>query len=144
MEGRFDEALKGLKLKVTPRRRAVLEVLGEEPTYLSPEEVWKKVKERVGKVGLPTVYRILDELASGGLVTRVLHENRQLYYYFCGNMDHHHHFVCLSCRKVEDVHLCLSDVLEREVAERIRGVLFSHIIELQGLCHECRRKERET
>ena len=140
MEGRFDAELKKLRLKVTPRRRAVLEVLRSESTFLSPEEVWNKVKDRVSRIGLPTVYRILDELACGGVVTRVLHQNRQLYYYFCGNTDHHHHFICVSCRKVEDVHLCLSDALEREVRERIRGVLFSHIIELQGLCHECRQK----
>ena len=137
----FEGLLRGLKLKATPRRRAVLEVMAAEPTFLSPEEIWKKVGERGRNVGLPTVYRILDELACGGVVTRVLHDNRQLYYYLCPNKGHHHHFVCLSCHKVEDIGLCLGEALEQEVKLRIKGALLSHILQLQGLCRECREKE---
>jgi Fur family transcriptional regulator, ferric uptake regulator len=143
MDDRFDGLLRELKLKVTPRRRAVLDVMTSESTFLSPEEIWKKVKDRVGNVGLPTIYRILDELAVAGVVTRVLHDDRHLYYYFCANTSHHHHFVCLSCRRVEDVRFCAADALEHEVAERIRGVLFSHVLQLQGLCSECRDKEQK-
>ncbi len=136
----FEGLLRRLKLKVTSGRRAVLEVMAAESTFLSPEEIWKRVGERGRSVGLPTVYRILEELANGGVVTRVLHDNRQLYYYLCANKSHHHHFVCLSCRKVEDIDLCLGEALEQEVEMRIRGALFSHILQLQGLCHECRGK----
>ena len=140
----FEGLLRGLKLKATPKRRAILEVMAAESTFLSPEELQRKVGERGGNVGLPTVYRILDELANGGVVTRVLHDNRQLYYYLCANKSHHHHFVCLSCHKVEDIDLCLGEALEQEVAQRIKGALFSHILQLQGLCRECREaKERE-
>ena len=134
----FKELLRGLKLKVTPRRCAILEVMAAESTFLSPEELQRKVSERGRNVGLPTVYRILDELAGGGVVTRVLHDNRQLYYYFCANKGHHHHFVCLSCRRVEEIDLCLGEALEQEVAQRIKGALFSHILQLQGLCRACR------
>jgi len=139
----FEELLRGLKLKVTPRRRAILEVMAAESTFLSPEEIWRKVSGRVGNVGLPTVYRILDELAAGGVATRILNEDRQLYYYFCANRSHHHHFVCLSCRKVEDIGLCLKEALEAEVAQRINGALISHTLQLQGLCCECREKGRK-
>ena len=139
----FEGLLRGLKLKVTPRRRAILEVMAAESTFLSPEELRRKMGERGRNVGLPTVYRILDELADGGVVTRVLHDNRQLYYYFCANKGHHHHFVCLSCHKVEDIDLCLGEALEQEVAQRIKGALFSHILQLQGLCRECRECEEK-
>ncbi len=137
----FEGLLRGLKLKVTPGRRAILEVMAAESTFLSPEEIWKMVGERGRSVGLPTVYRILDELACGGVLTRVLHDNRQLYYYLCPNRSHHHHFVCLSCHKVEDIDLCLGDALEQEVKLRIKGALISHILQLQGLCRECRERE---
>jgi Fe2+ or Zn2+ uptake regulation protein len=134
----FERLLRGLKLKATPRRRAVLEVMAAESTFLSPEEIWRKAAGRVRNIGLPTVYRILDELAARGVATRILHEDRQLYYYLCANKSHHHHFVCLSCRKVEDVGLCLGEVLEQEVAQRIKGALVSHILQLQGFCRECK------
>ncbi len=137
----FDTTLRKLKLKVTPRRLAVLAALAHESTFLSPEEVWERVKGNLKSIGLPTVYRILEELADGGVVTRVMHDSRQLYYHFCANKKHHHHFVCVACRRVEDVNLCMVDALEEEVSERIKGKLFSHILQLQGLCARCSAKE---
>ena len=137
----FGGLLKRLSLKVTPRRLAVLEVMAGEDTFLSAEEVWTKVRGRIKSVGLPTVYRILEELAGGGMLTRVIRDNRQLYYHFCRNDQHHHHFVCVSCRKVEDIESCVIDVLEREVSERIKGTLFSHIVQVEGLCRACTERK---
>jgi Fe2+ or Zn2+ uptake regulation protein len=133
----FDGLLRRLRLKVTLRRLAVLEVMAGEATFLSAEEIWGKARGRISTIGLPTVYRILEELATSGMVARVIHNGRQLYYYFCPNEKHHHHFVCVSCRKVEDIDFCVADDFEQEVAERIKGTLFSHIIQLQGLCRQC-------
>jgi Fe2+ or Zn2+ uptake regulation protein len=141
VEQHFDELLKGLRLKATPQRLAVLKVLADEPTFLSAEQVWGKVRGCVGRIGLPTVYRILEELASFGAVNRVMHGNRRRLYYFCSNQGHHHHFVCISCRRVEDIDLCMAGELEREVNERIKGRLLSHIIQLQGLCENCAHEE---
>ena len=135
MDEGFKGLLKGLKLKVTPRRLAILDVMASEGVFLSAEQIWTKARGRVKNTGLPTVYRILEELVEGGVVARI-HGNRQRYYY-CSNERHHHHFVCASCGKVEDVDVCLIDVLEHEVSERIRGTLLSHTIELSGLCERC-------
>lgn len=136
MDEGFDSVLKRLNLKVTPRRIAVLDVLAGEGTFLGAEQVWTKVRERAKRVGLPTVYRILEELAERGFLARVFQDNRRLYYY-CRNEHHHHHFVCVSCRKVEDIDLCVMDGLEREVSERIKGTVFSHILQIEGLCRVC-------
>ena len=137
MDEVFKGLLKRLGLKVTPRRLAVIEVMADEGTILSAEQVWTKARARIGNVGLPTIYRILEELARAGQVTRVVQEDRQSYYYFCRNERHHHHFVCVSCKKVEDIDLCLPEGLRREISERIKGTLLSHIIQLQGLCRRC-------
>ena len=137
MNERFEGLLKRLNLKKTPRRLAVLDVMAGAGTFFSAEQVWTGVRKRLKSVGLPTVYRILEELAEGGTLARVIQDNRRLYYYYCPNERHHHHFVCVSCGKVEDIELCLMDVLEREVSERIKGTVLSHIIQLEGLCMKC-------
>ena len=107
MKQNFSAILKKLGLKETPKRRAVLEVLADEPGFLSPEEVWHALKDRFETIGLPTVYRNLEELATGGVISTIIHPNRQLYYHYCtGNAGHHHHFICTACRKVEDIPDC--------------------------------------
>lgn len=129
--------LRELNLKVTPKRLAILDILSRELTYLSPEEVWKRLKERFATIGLPTVYRNLEELAGGGVIVKVIHPDRKLYYFFCGNKEHHHHFVCTSCRKVDDLNYCGADEIEREVTKNLNGTVSSHIMQVFGICSRC-------
>lgn len=135
-------ALKQLGLKATPKRLAILEILARESTYCSPEDVWQRLKDEFGRVGLPTVYRNLEELAVGGVITQVLHPNRQLYYFLCSNGEHHHHFICVACRRVEDVNVCGMEAIEREVGEKIGGTVLSHIVQVNGLCRDCAAGKR--
>jgi len=137
MEQRHAQALKDAGMKATPKRLAILDMLYEESGYASPEEIWKRLRDRFDRLGLPTVYRNLEELAASGVISKVIHPNRQLYYYFCPNREHHHHFVCLTCRRVEDLPSCGIEALEREVSQKIGGKVLSHILQLNGLCGVC-------
>ena len=136
--------LKNLNLKATPKRIAIIEMLKRESTYLSPEEIWQKMKKRFARIGLPTIYRILEELAEGDIISKITHPNRQLYYYYCKNPKHHHHFVCLSCRNVTDIDLCILKDLEKEVSENLEGKMLSHILQVNGLCKECLRRSEKS
>ncbi|MEW6215857.1 MAG: Fur family transcriptional regulator [Nitrospirota bacterium] len=137
----FPLALRKLNLKVTPKRLAILQILTKESVYLSPEEIWKKMKRRFKRIGLPTVYRNLEELSEGDVILKVNHPNRQLYYYLCQNRSHHHHFICLSCRKVEDINFCGAKEIEEEVKKKIKGEVLSHILQVNGLCKNCSNKK---
>jgi len=129
--------LKKLKLKVTPRRQEVMNCLGGEESYLSADEVWCRIKARLGSIGLPTVYRILDELAEAGVITRIFLSDRKQYYFLCANRDHHHHFVCEVCRRVEEVEQCGLDGFFHDFAQRSGGRVTSHILQINGVCGEC-------
>lgn len=142
MSAAYRQTLKRLSLKVTPKRVALLEILADEMVYLCPEEIWRRMQRRFSTIGLPTVYRNLEELAEGGVISKVLHPDRKLYYYYCANSDHHHHFICLSCRRVEDVAFCAERELTREVTEKIRGKVLSHILQINGLCRRCLPRSR--
>jgi len=136
----FPHTLKRLNLKITPKMFAILDILIKEPFYLSPEQIWKKMKKRFIKIGLPTVYRNLEELSERNVISKVSHPDRQLYYYLCQNQSHHHHFICVSCRKVEDINLCVARDAEREVEKKIGGKVLSHILQVNGLCKHCLQK----
>lgn len=141
MKQDFQQILRGLNLKSTPKRVVLLEVLDDESVYLSPEDIWNRMKKRFRRLGLPTVYRNLEELYAGGVISRVIHPNRQLYYYLCGNEEHHHHFICVSCRRVVDVSFCAEKELQDVVREGIQGKVLSHILQINGLCRHCLQKD---
>jgi Fe2+ or Zn2+ uptake regulation protein len=134
--------LRQLQLKVTPRRLEVMSCLGKERAYLSAEEVWNRVRPRLGSIGLPTVYRILDELTEAHVITRIFRADRKQYYFLCTNREHHHHFVCDACRRVEDMDLCGLDGMTREIARRSGGRVLSHILQVNGLCAECSKQDQ--
>ncbi len=136
----FRSMCRGLNLKSTPKRLAILAILDSERVYLSPEEIWRRMKERFNSIGLPTVYRNLEDLHGGGVISRVIHPNRQLYYYLCRNGDHHHHFICMSCRKVEDIGFCAEKEIEEIVTSTIKGKMLSHILQIDGICNRCLRR----
>lgn len=134
MEIDFLQLLRSLQLKVTPQRLAILRIMSGARTYLSPEEVQGALQHSGGsKIGLPTIYRNLEELSGQGVISKILHPNRQLYYYFCPNRDHHHHFVCLSCRTVQDLHDCGC----AKVAGQIDGEIEVQIMQALGTCRRC-------
>lgn len=136
--------LKQLKLKVTPKRLEVMNCLGGESLYLSADEVWQRIKARVPSIGLPTVYRILDELAEVGVITRIFLADRKQYYFLCTNQEHHHHFVCESCRRVEDLEQCIIGEGALETVRRSGGRVTSHILQINGVCGACSSPHEEA
>lgn len=137
MDSEFTGLLRGLNLKDTPKRRAILRILSRESVYVSPEDVWRRMKREFSQIGLPTVYRNLEELSERGALTKIIHPNRQLYYYFCPNTGHHHHFICVSCQRVEDLKVCVLEELQEEIGDAIGGTVLSHIVQVNGLCGPC-------
>lgn len=137
-------ALKGLRMKATPKRLAILKAMAGQRRYLSPEEIWDAVGKRFKHLGLPTIYRNLEELASGGLISCIVRPDRRLYYFLCGNEKHHHHFICVNCRKVEDLDICIAEEIGRQVKRRIGGIVRSHILQVDGLCSDCGKKKGES
>lgn len=134
-----ESVLKSLGMKATPKRLAMLAALESARVYKSPEDVWRALRRKFTSIGLPTVYRNLEELEKGGIISKVMHSNRQLYYFFCRHKAHHHHFVCISCRKVQDFASCAEKEIEKEIKTSIRGRVVSHILQVNGFCEECVR-----
>jgi Fe2+ or Zn2+ uptake regulation protein len=130
-------SLKNIGLKITPKRLAIIDILARELRYLSAEEVWNAMKDRFKQIGLPTVYRNLEDLSQGGLIIKIIHPDRKLYYYYCHNTNHHHHFVCISCRKVQDLEFCGEEQIIKEVEDTLKGKVVSHLFQVYGLCREC-------
>ena len=137
------EALKGARMKATPKRLAIIDILAAQSCYASPEELWKKLRDRFDHLGLPTIYRNLEELAASGIVIKVVHPNRQLYYYLPQNPDYHYLFVCLDCRGVEEIADCDLEALEHTVLQRNGGRVLSRVLQLNGLCGGCVEKGRK-
>ncbi len=66
-----ESQLKSAGLKITLPRLKVLHILEQSPNHhLSAEDIYKALLESGEDVGLATVYRVLTQFETAGLVTR--------------------------------------------------------------------------
>ena len=136
---KYLQALKRQRLKITPQRRAVIAFLLRRKTHASPYDVYAGVKKNIPRLGLPTIYRILEEMRGIGLLTQVLSPDRRLYYSLCAHPEkHHHHFTCRKCRRVEEVGFCNFKDISRFIEKNIQGKVESHLLQIEGLCSSCK------
>ena len=95
-----DKNLREAGLKVTSPRIRILEIFEEsDDRHLSADEVYKKLVEAGDEVGLATVYRVLTQFESAGILLKQNFENGHSVYELTPN-DHHDHMVCLKTGKV--------------------------------------------
>jgi Fur family transcriptional regulator, ferric uptake regulator len=124
-------------LKLTPRRKAIIEIFLSSKVHMTPEGLWARLKKRFKKCGLPGVYRNLESLTKCGILTRVQKFDRKKHYGLCTarGSDHHHHIVCVKCGIVENISSC-----GYKDRKKIKGFkVTSHYVQLNGICGKCRK-----
>src|SRR5919112_1013778 len=97
VEARMREA----ELRLTPQRFAVLEYLTRAAGHPTADQIAAEINRRFPRASRATVYNALKALRDAGLVREVATEEALTRYE--SNVEPHHHFVCRSCGKVEDV-----------------------------------------
>ena len=114
-----DKNLREAGLKVTLPRIRILEIFEESDTkHLSADEVYKKLVEAGDEVGLATVYRVLTQFESAGILLKQNFENGYSVYELTPN-DHHDHMVCLKTGKViEFTNEIIEEQQEKLASER--------------------------
>lgn len=137
---RLKNILKENGYKLTPQRRATLEVLlNNQGEHLSTEEIYTKVRKTHPEIGLATVYRtmlLLEEL--GLLIKHNFEDGRNRYELSHPDEDHdHHHLICLKCGQVSEVEEDLLGSLE-EIIENKHGFrVINHKVKFYGHCKNC-------
>jgi Fur family transcriptional regulator, ferric uptake regulator len=138
--------LKSVGLKATIPRVKVLHVFhSHERRHLTAEDVYRRIAEQDGEVGLGTVYRVLGQLTDVGILVRSIFDadvGKAVYELHGG--AHHDHLICLGCGRVDEF---ADDVIERQqrsIAEAKGYSLAQHQLALYGYCEDCRKPRRQA
>jgi Fur family ferric uptake transcriptional regulator len=116
----------------------VLEHLAAQSCCRGAQEVHDALRGEGHRIGLASVYRMLDALAELALVQRVDVGDGVVRYEPARHADHHHHLVCGECGKVEPfADPGLEHAIEA-VEEQSGYAVVAHEIVLRGACGDCR------
>jgi|TARA_B100001996_G_scaffold128606_1_gene97648 Fur family ferric uptake transcriptional regulator len=125
-----DSGLKKAGLKVTLPRLKVLEVLeNHEPHHMSAEEVYKVLIQSESSVGLATVYRVLTQFESAGIVERHNFDDGHAVYELAGD-QHHDHFVDVETGLVSEFMDKDIELMQEKIAAKHGYELVDHSLTL--------------
>lgn len=113
-------------LKVTLPRVKILEILESSQAnhHLTAEEVYRVLIEQGEEVGLATVYRVLTQFESAGIVRRLNFENN-ISTFELDTGDNHDHIVCLKTGAVEEF-------VDAVIEERIKAIAAEKGYDISG------------
>ena len=131
------DELKSTGLKATLPRLKILEIFQTSPVrHLTAEDVFRVLMEERSDIGLATVYRVLTQFEQAGLLIRSNFESGKAIYEL-DEGEHHDHFVCTMCAKVEEFFDPEIEKRQQAIAKAKGWVVHDHSMALYGHCAAC-------
>jgi Fur family peroxide stress response transcriptional regulator len=128
-------SLKEIGARMTPQRRAVLEILSGNRTHPTADQIVALVRRRLGCVAPATVYNTLESLERLGFVRRI--DGLETRAHFDPDTSDHHHAICMKCRRVWDVAPIASP------SDLPDQFTISDIL-IQGICADCSEEKSKN
>jgi Fur family ferric uptake transcriptional regulator len=123
-------------VRATRQRAAIAELLDSTAEFRSAQELHDELRRRGENIGLTTVYRTLQAMATANQVDTLRTDTGESVYRRCSG-HHHHHLVCRDCGATVEVAGPAVEVWATEVAAAQGFSDVSHTIEIFGTCASC-------
>lgn len=124
-------------LKVTLPRMKILDFMEHSADrHHSAEDVYKALLEEGEDIGLATVYRVLTQFESAGIVKRHHFEGGHSVFEL-DQGSHHDHIVCVKCGRVDEF---VDDTIEKRQKAIAKGLgyeMTDHCLYMYGICKDC-------
>lgn len=131
--------LKEAGLKVTAPRTKILHILETNPQrHMSAEDIYKTLNEGGFDVGLATVYRVLTQFETAGIVIRH-HFEGGFSVFELDDGKHHDHVVCIKCGKVAEFVDATIEERQQEIAKKLNFEMTDHNLCIYGVCETCKK-----
>src|SRR2546426_12606748 len=135
------DTLRARGLRLTRPRRLILDVVRATDAHPTAAFVYQRVRRRLPRVSLATVYRNLRMLAAEGFLAERADAGALR---FDGNTGPHDRFTCRVCGRIYDVPAHAERGGRRRVAARTGLEVLDHRTEYSGRCGACRRRGRSS
>jgi Fur family ferric uptake transcriptional regulator len=120
-------------------RARVIDFLDAQGCCVGAQEIHRELVARGERIGLASVYRVLDVLTEKRLVQRVdLGDGLTRFEAVRDEVDHHHHIVCDDCGRIEPFADQRLERVLRDVEQTSGYAVAGHDIVLRGACSSCR------
>ncbi|MFE7744741.1 Fur family transcriptional regulator [Nocardia sp. NPDC057455] len=131
----FQQLLRGVSLRVTRPRVAVLSAVHDHP-HADTESIIRAVRSALPEVSHQTVYDSLNALTATGLVRRI-QPSGSVARYESRVGDNHHHVVCRGCGVIADVDCAIGEAPCLTASDDSGFSIDEAEVIYWGLCPDC-------
>jgi Fur family ferric uptake transcriptional regulator len=126
------------RLRMTRQRTIILEELRKARRHPAADEIYSRVRQRLPRISLGTVYRNLDVLAKAGLIAKLEIAGGPKRY--DARVEEHCHIRCVDCGRIEDFYVAPGTEFEEGPSNRTGYRITGHHIEFTGVCPKCENR----
>jgi len=124
--------IKNAGLKVTLPRMKILELLESSANrHLKAEDIYKMLLDSGEEIALATVYRVLTQFETAGLVTRHHFDGGHAVFEI-DDGEHHDHLVDISTGRVVEFYDEIIEQRQQEIADSYGFTITEHTMVLYG------------
>lgn len=126
----------------THQKNIILDVIKSQKKEFTIKDIYNQVN---GKVGLTTIYRMIDNLIDENIINKYISKDNITYYLFLNSCEEENHFY-LKCDECGDlVHIdcdCITD-LSNHISKKHKFRLNKNQIVINGICKKCGKKGKQ-
>ena len=123
-----NDELKKAGLKATLPRIKIMQVLAStsyQDVHFSAEDIYKELLKMEEDIGLATVYRVLTQFESAGIVKKHHFEDSRAVYEIISD-EHHDHMVCVDTGDVLEFNDEIIENQQKEIARKAGYEIVDH------------------
>lgn len=133
--------IKEAGLKMTKKRKELLEIFAYNPRYMSAQAVHQLLSEKYPTMSYNTTYRNIYDFVDLGILESTEYNQEQLFRIHCIGEGHHHHFICHECGYTIPLDACPMSHVRTDLSD---VVVEQHRFEIFGLCKNCAEDKNQT
>jgi Fur family peroxide stress response transcriptional regulator len=127
--------------KVTTPRLVIYRYLKDNKEHPGVDRVWEAVRKDLPTISRESVYRILNDFASQGIISIL--DRADVVARYDANTKRHDHFYCEKCGRFFDFEIKELPMLV-DAKVRSLGKIERAEVRVRGICNECLAKEKNV
>ena len=124
--------------RMTRQRKKILDILRQQQSHPSADEIYEMVRKHLPNISLGTVYRNLELLSESGEIQKLDLGGTMKRYDW--DPKKHYHIRCTRCGRVDDAPIAPLQQLENELYGATVFTIIGHRLEFVGLCPKCSKE----
>ena len=128
------------KIYKTKQKYIILESIKQINHEFTIKDLYNKLNK---KVGLTTIYRLIDKLVSDKIINKYITNDNKTYYEYLNkcNCDNHFYLKCSNCSKLIHIDCDCIKELEKHILDKHMFRVNNEKIIIKGICNNCQGDE---